>query len=215
MNYLDLINNVLRRMRENPVTSIYENAQSTVVADLINDAKRQCEEAHSWTCLQTDLSVPVALGTSTYSLTGTQQRAEVLDVRNITSGSFLNYVPNVYMRQQELVNDIGNGQPRHWTHYGIDSSGDTQIKVWPSPDTSYNLRFWICQRQADLAAAGDNLTIPHMPVIHMAHVLAATERGDVDSSDVSTLSALAKRSLADAISHDMGRQPENNIWYAQ
>jgi hypothetical protein len=202
-------------MRERTVSSIYENQQSTVVADIINDAKRQCEDAHDWSVLHTTTNLPIADGDQTYSLTGSQQRDTIKDMRNTTDGYFLTYVPSAYMRSQEMVNDAGESQPRYWTHAGADISGDTQIKLWPIPDQAYTLSVYSVIRQADLAEAGDVLTIPHMPVIHLAHALAARERGDVDGSDSQTLMGLANRSLADAIMKDMGRQPEYNIWAPQ
>ena len=125
----------------------------------------------------------------------------------------LNYVSSAYVRQQELINNPGVSRPTYWTEDGVDSDGDTIVKFWPVPDDAYIMSFRVTQRTGDLTEEGSNLVIPSKPVIHMAHVLAATERGDVDSADIQQLSGLAKKSLADAIMYDMAKQPENNIWY--
>ena len=39
MTYLNLVNNVLRRLREDQVTTVYFNTYSSMVGDFINDAK--------------------------------------------------------------------------------------------------------------------------------------------------------------------------------
>ena len=40
MTYLNLVNNVLRRMREEEVASVSSNTYSKMVGDFVNDAKR-------------------------------------------------------------------------------------------------------------------------------------------------------------------------------
>ena len=47
MTYLDLVNNVLRRMREEEVSSVSESTYSKMAGDFVNDAKKLVEAA--WT----------------------------------------------------------------------------------------------------------------------------------------------------------------------
>jgi len=213
MNYLDLVNNVLRRMREDTVDSLYENEQSTVVADLINDAKRIVEDSHDWTAYKTDYTFATAAADSTYSLIGTKNRATIEDVRDLTSGGFLTYVPSQYMRRQEMVDESVTTRPTYYCEDGVDANGDTQIKLWPVPDGIYQMSVRAVRRADDLTEEGSELTIPHMPVIHYAHMMAARERGDVDSNDVQFLMGVAKKSLGDAIMYDVAKQPEKMVWY--
>lgn len=212
MNYLDLVNNVLRRMREDQVSSIYENQQSTVIADFINDARRHVEEAHDWTTLYTDFEFNTAASDKLYSLTGTQNRATIYDARNLTSMAFLKYVPSAQIRRSEMISNPGESAPTWYTVNGVDSNGDTQIELWPVPDGIYQMSVHMVQREDDLTEDGSITTLPHMPIIHMAHMLAVSERGDVSSQDMQMLSSLAAKSLNDAIQYDMARQPENNVW---
>lgn len=213
MTYLQLVNNVLRRMRESTVSSIYENSQSSVVADFVNDARRQVEDAHDWTVLFTDLTFNTAQSDKQYSLTGTQNRATVWDVRNLTMGSFLAEVDPLYIRRSEMISNPGEANPTKWAYDGVDANGDTQIQIWPVPDGIYSISARIVQRQDDLLEEGSTTNLPHMPIIHLAQMLAASERGDVSSSDIQMLSAQAAKSLNDAIQYDMARQKQNNVWY--
>jgi len=45
MTYLDVVNNVLRRMREEEVNSVSDTTYSKMVGDFVNDAKRIVENA--------------------------------------------------------------------------------------------------------------------------------------------------------------------------
>ena len=45
MTYKELVNGVLRRLRESEVTSVQTNAYSKLIGDLINDAKDLVESA--------------------------------------------------------------------------------------------------------------------------------------------------------------------------
>lgn len=213
MNYLDLTNNVLRRMRENTVTSLYANQQSAVVADLVNDAKRQVEDAHDWSCLQQDISVPTVAGQSEYSLPNTENRVTIMDVRNETNGSWLSYVSAKYIRGQNMVDNAGRTAPSYYAQSGVDANGDAKVKLWGIPDKIYDIKYHCVLREGDLTQEGSETAIPHQPIIHMAHYLAARERGDVDGADSAVLAGLAQKSLGNAIQYDMARQVENNIWY--
>ena len=43
--YLDLVNDVLVRLREAQVTSVSQNGYSSLIGALVNDAKRETEDA--------------------------------------------------------------------------------------------------------------------------------------------------------------------------
>lgn len=213
MNYLDLINNVLRRLREDTVTSVYQNNKSALVADFINDSKRMVEEAWDWSALRTDIRVTTGQGTQTYSLDGSQNRATIKDARNLTSSMFMPRRSAAWGRRESLTQS-GEGQPTFWTPDGIDSSGDTQVKIWPTPDGAYSIDFHVVQRTADLVAEGDTISIPHQPVILLALAMTADERGDNAGTPVDTLYARAKRSLGDAIQYDAAKHNDELIWNA-
>ena len=52
MTYLDLVNNVLRRLREDEVTTVNSNTYSKMVSDFINDAKNFVQNAWDWSQLR-------------------------------------------------------------------------------------------------------------------------------------------------------------------
>ena len=52
MTYLDLINNVLRRLREDTVDTVNGTDYSSLIGDLVNDAKKIVENSFDWTALR-------------------------------------------------------------------------------------------------------------------------------------------------------------------
>jgi len=55
MTYLDLVNNVLFRLREKPAVTVYQQSDAVInmAKTLVNDAKRHVEASHRWTALET------------------------------------------------------------------------------------------------------------------------------------------------------------------
>ena len=80
MTYLQLVNSVLRRLREDEVSSVSQNSYSKLIGEFVNDAKRSVEDAYDWTALRTTLTVTTDDTTFNYVLTGSQNRMKLLDV---------------------------------------------------------------------------------------------------------------------------------------
>lgn len=213
MNYIDIVNSVLRRMREDTVSSLYENRKSSVVAELVNDAKRNVENSHNWTALRKDLTIATAANIGSYRLVGSSNRATILDVRNETSSNVLRQVPAEWVRRQQLINtSSGLTKPSYWASDGVHSSGDTLIRFWPTPNDVYVIKAFCIIRTPDLEAEGDTLTIPHQPVLTLATAMAIQERGGVDSIEIQTAFALAQKSLGEHVMLDSGMNPDEMIW---
>ena len=77
MTYLEAINNVLRRLREDEVTTTSETSYSALIGDLVNDAKKLVEDSWTWSSLRSTIQVPTAVGQAEYSLTGSGQSAVI------------------------------------------------------------------------------------------------------------------------------------------
>ena len=93
MTYLDLVNNVLRRLREDTVTTVSANTYSAMVGDFINDAKQLVENAWDWSNLRSTLTITTAADDYTYSLTGYQDQGKILNIINDTSNIVMEYRP--------------------------------------------------------------------------------------------------------------------------
>lgn len=212
MTYLQLVNSVLRRLREDEVDSVAQNSYSKLVGEFVNDAKRTVEDAWDWTALRNTLTVDTIAGVYNYTLVGSQDRIKTLDVINDSSNWFMEYRPSTWMNNAYLIENPPNAAPKYYSWNGIDSNGDSAVDIYPAPDAEYNLRFNVVLRTADLIEDTDNMFIPSSPVIQIATALGARERGETGGTSAAELFALADRSLSDAIALDAARHPEETIW---
>lgn len=214
MTYLNLMNNVLRRMREEEVTTVTETTYSKMVGDFINDAKTIVEETTDWSALRETLTVSATVSDgNTYSLVGTGDNAKVMSVINDTQNCFMQYQTKNWFNDSLYIANATTGAPKYYTYNGLDTNGDTQVLVSPTPDATYSLRFDVIKRQADLTADSDSLLVPSTPVMHMAIALLARERGETGGTSVQEYFQIANKSLSDAVAIDAAKHPEEMVFY--
>ena len=213
MTYLDLVNNVLRRLRETEVSSVQSNSYSKLIGDLINDAKDLVETSWDWSALRTTLTITTTADVFNYSLTGSQNNIKELNVLNDTSNLIMQYQTNNWFDSQFLLGNPVSGAPLYYTYNGVDTNGDTLIDVYPKPDGVYSLRFNCALRNGDLSADIDTLKIPAMPVVHLAVAFASRERGETGGTSSTEYFSMANKYLSDAIAMDAARHPEETIFY--
>jgi len=212
MTYLNLMNNVLRRLREEETTSVTSTTYVKMVGDFINDAKKLVEEATDWSALHETITVSTTASDNTYSLTGSGDNVKVMCVLNDTSNLFMDYQTKDWFNEQLYISSAAEGAPRYYTYNGLDSSGDTQVLVGPTPDGVYSLRFDVIKRQADLSSNTDSLLVPAMPVVHLAIALLARERGETGGTSAAEYFAIADKFLSDAIAIDAVKHPEEMVF---
>ena len=213
MTYLELVNSVLRRMREDEVSSVSENTYSKMVGDFVNDAKNLVETSWDWSGLRTTLTITTTADIFNYVLTGSKNRVKALDVINDTSNNFMEYRPSTWFNDKYLNQDPVSGSPEYYTYNGVDSDGDTQVDIYPKPDGVYAIRFNCILRNPELSADIDQLVIPSMPVIHLAIALLARERGETGGTSTPEYFAIADKYLSDAIALDAQKHPDEVVWY--
>jgi len=212
MTYLNLMNNVLRRLREDEVTTVTANTYSKMVSDYINDAKKIVEESNDWSALRDTIVVSTTASDNSYSLTGADDNVKVMSVINDTQNCFMGYQTKDWFNEQLYINEVVEGAPRYYTYSGLDSSGDTQVLVSPTPDGVYSLRFDVIKRQADLTSNTDVLLVPAMPVVHLAVALLARERGETGGTSTAEYFAIADKFLSDAVAIDAAKHPEEMVF---
>jgi hypothetical protein len=214
MQYIQLVNSVLRRLRETEVSSVADNAYSKMIGEFVNDAKRQVEDAYAWNALSDTLSAVTATNLFNYVLVGSGQRFRIIDVINDTDDFFLKYQTTSEMNRLFLMTSSEKGSPRYYNFNGVDSNGDTQVDLYPIPDGVYNVRFNIIRPQLPLATDADRLLVPHEPVIFNACARAFAERGEDGGIASGEMYALYNQSLADAIAIESSRYLEEGEWMA-
>ena len=208
MTYLQLVNDVLIRLRETQVSTVTETSYSTLIGKFVNDAKRQIEDAYAWNVLGQTITITTTAGTYIYSMTGAGQKFQVMDGLNTTANVGLQNVSFVQMnRYQNLVPAI-SGIPEFYAFDGVDGSGDTKVVLYARPDGVYNILFALTVPQATLSSDGTSVLVPDVLVVQNAYARALVERGEDGGLNSSEAYQLYRSMLSDYIALEGTRYPE-------
>lgn len=211
--YLDLVNDVLVRLREPEVSTVNENNLSKLIGKFINDSKRQVEDSYNWNALTNTLTATTTAGVFNYALVGTNHRFKVIEVWDNTRKKHLSAIPSMQMTRLLLSTDTPQtGDPMYYNFNGIDANGDTQVDLFPVPDGTYQIFFNLFDPQPDLSLDSNTLEVPAEPVIQLAYARALVERGEDTGLQSSEAYALFKQVLADYIAIEQSRYPEEEAW---
>lgn len=210
MTYLEIVNSVLRRLRENEVSSVNETAYSKMIAEMVNDVKREVEDAWNWDVLRTTLTANTANGLFNYVLVGSGTRFRVLDVINDTSDYVMAYRPTSWFDAVFLAQNAQNGSPIYYNFNGVDENGDSQVDLFPIPDGVYSVRFNLVLPQADLVNNADVLEVNAQAVIFGTVARAIEERGD--DGGLMAAEDRYRSHVSDLIAIEANRRPNELIW---
>lgn len=213
MTYLQMVNSVLRRLRETEVSSVTDNAYSTMIGEFVNDAKRTVEDSYNWNALYDTLSATTTGDIFNYVLVGSGQRFRVVDVLNDTSNWFLKEQSTQWFDQQFLLTTPQKGSPQYYNFNGVDSNGDTQVDLYPIPNGVYDVRFNVVLPQAPLSGNADIVKVPSEPIVFLAYAKALAERGEDGGLASNEAAQMYRQSLADAIALESGRYGEESQFY--
>jgi hypothetical protein len=214
MTYLELINDVLIRLRETTVSTANQTTYSSLIGKFVNDAKRQIEDAFAWNVLGQTVTIPTVAGTYIYSMTGAGQKFQVMDAINVTSNVGLLNISFVEMnRFQNFVPAI-DGIPEYYSFDGVDGNGDTKVVLYARPDNVYSIQFALTVPQATLTADGTSVLVPDVLVVQNAYARALIERGEDGGFSSSEAYQLYRSMLSDYIALEGTRYPESQEFIA-
>ena len=214
MTYLELINDVMIRLRETTVASNGQTPYSLLIGKFVNDAKRQVEDSYGWNVLGQTVTITTVAATYIYSMTGAGQKFQVMDAINVTSNVGLKNISFVQMnRYQNLVPAI-SGIPEYYSFDGVDGNGDTKVVLYARPDGVYTIPFSLTVPQAALSSDGTSVLVPDVLVAQNAYARALVERGEDGGLASSEAYQLYRSMLADYISLESTRYPENQEFVA-
>jgi len=214
--YLELVNDVLVRMREPQVTTVAETTFSSLIGKFINDTKRQVSDAYDWDAFNTPITVnTIANTTGPYSITGAGVRYKTMDVINITSFyemsplSHANYDSFYYTTPTPT-----KGLPMYYSIKGVDTNGDIKVNFWPVPDAVYSIRFSLIVPEADFSTDSSTTLLAKEPIVLGAYARALIERGEDGGLSSSEAFAMYKSCMSDLIALELARSPENDTFEA-
>lgn len=213
-SFLELVNDVLVRLREPEVSTVNENVLSKIIGKMVNDSKRQVEDAYNWNALTATLTAVTIPAVFNYALVGTGNRFKVIDVWDSTSATTLSSVSTRQMNENFLLGNTTAtiGAPSEYNFNGVSSLGDAQVDIWPVPDRAYTIFFNLYVPQEALVADSDQMLVPKEPVILLAKAMALVERGEDGGLSNSEAYGIFKSSLSDAIAIESSRYPDEDSW---
>jgi hypothetical protein len=214
MTYLELVNDVLIRLREPTVATVTATPYSTLIGKFVNDAKRQIEDAFAWNVLGTTITVTTSNGTYSYALTGSGQKFQVLDVLNTTSNLGMRNIDFVSMNRKQNFSTPVSGIPAEYAFDGVNGSYDTKVTLYPRPDGVYTIPFSLTVPQATLSLDQTVVLVPDVLVVQNAYSRALVERGEDGGLSSSEAFLLYKSMLSDYIALEGTRYPENQEFVA-
>ena len=214
MTYLELVNDILVRLREAEVESVAQTDYSKLIGKFVNDAKRQVEDAYSWNVLSTTVTISTVANTHSYSMTGAGQKFRVIDAINDTQDLTLRNIPFANMNRFLNFGTTQTAAPTYYAFNGVDGSDDTKVDVYPVPDAVYSLVFDLIVPQATLSSDSTSLLVPSELVIQNAYARALVERGEDGGLNSSEAYQLYRSMLSDYIALESTRYPEEMTFEA-
>lgn len=213
MTYLQVVNSVLARLREDAVASVSATAYSLLIGKFVNDAKRQVEDAWKWDAMSKTLPLTTAAGVSTYVLVGSGLKPKHISANDITNRTPLSNVPIEWIFDQQQLATVSNAPPNYYA-WNVNDGTDSKIELFPTPNGAYSLKFNLYVQQAALVNDADILILPSEAIEMGAYARALVERGEDGGLSSSEAYGLYKGILADQIALEASRFVENDVWVA-
>lgn len=219
MTALQLVNSVLRRLRESEVTDFTES-YSKLILDFINETKREVEDSWDWSALRQTISINTNTADRSYPIIGAGQRyrflrqlgTENISAYNVTNKSWLRLVNNDYILNQIQIGDTTPNIPEQFAITGQDNNLDPIITFGPLPNGVHNLSFNMVVPQAELVNTTDVIKVPWYPIVQGTWARAISERGEDGGQNTSEQYQMYAASLSDAIAQDVSRTGGEVVW---
>ena len=214
MTYLEAINKVLRRLREDEVASPSTSAYSKLIGELVNDANRMVEDAWDWGELRSVRPLSLFAGGSYGTISSLNENFKVLAVYNPTAKAELNrgtekeYYSSIYLENTQ------QGSPTNYLFKGYADTNNTtaSFNFYPPTDKTVTLLFDIVDRSPELTVGSSDIRTSGLAVVQLAHAMAVEERGETGGTPAAQLYATARNTLSDAIAYDAARYPTETVW---
>jgi len=226
--YLQLVNSVLRRVRETQVGTVTENAYSTLIGEYINDAKQVVEDAWNWACLRKVINFTLSAGTYTYDLSQTaivgagnelSERSKIInDPYYNTALAVDNTTGNPYYLRQYDIEWVNRQFQLMSTHPDVPfpsvfalttTSTGVVVNLLEKPSVVRNWQMVFKNPQVALAGDSDALLVPYQPVVLLATNYALQEKGEEIGQPGNEAEKKYLNSLADAIALDSSQSPHS------
>lgn len=243
MTILQIINRVLRRLREDAVVTLNETDYSVMLTEMLHDIHQQCLD-HNWSSMEHVIDVPVdaaqrtldlsrleadggdiaaggrALKTSSMLQFDADGRAQawLFDSSSEDDGEIMVQVDTPTMeRLYQQDRDQTNEDPLYFALSNHPDRDGLQMTLYPAPTAARHIRmrFWTPEDDIDIDTdVARTLLVPSRPLVLGTIYLALNERGE----ELGEPGHVAERryidALGSAIEADQDRRGRTNRFEA-
>ena len=216
MTFLQAINAVLRRLREDEVAASNTSDYSKMIAEYVNQAIYDTEHAWDWNCLKETITLTTASSDSLYDFHTAD--VKIIEAINETKNWVMRVIPADYQHRLQYLDSADSDSPYYYSFLSKNGTS-SQVKLYPTPDGVESIRF-LCVKHTplyDIDGTDDSneIVCPSHPVVLNAYARAISERGEDGGIGFNEADQIANSALADAISLDASlNNPCEIAWYA-
>lgn len=212
MTYLQLINAVLRRLREDEVTTL-TSSYTKLIGDFINETIREVANSWNWHSGRTTKIVDTVASASTYEISDVGRQFRYLSVWDYTNNCYLIQISQQEMDRLYYESPTSSGKPQYFATNSFSSTtDDPQIDIFPLPDGEYRLYFNLYVPAADLVETTDICQLPSNIIILGAWAKAISERGEDGGQNTIEQQLMYKSALSDGIAMDESLTVGETTW---
>lgn len=245
MTVLQIINRVLRRLREDTVVSLTETAYSLMLVDLLHDVHRECVERHDWSSMEHVINVPVDASQRVLDLSRLEAdggdvaaanrvttndsfllfdceglpQAWVFDDSSATEGEQLIYVDEPTMeRLYQQDRDQTGTDPSYFSLRQSPDRDGLQMTLYPPATAARHIRMRLWTPEDEIDSSTDTSRtplIPSTPLVLGTLMLALNERGEELGEPGNTAERRYYDALSGAIEADQNRRGFANRYEAR
>ncbi len=214
LTWLQIINRVLARLREDAVAANDSTTYSAFIGSLVNQVKAEIEDAYRWNAMRDTYAVTCVAGTATYALTGSGMNTSIINGWNTTYPRELIRGTNAQFDRNFFgVSSVQTGVVTHYIPAGYDANYDTKIDLFPVPSGTDALKFNTYTPQADLSADATVPLCPQSVLIEETIARAMLERGDEGAPQPAPGETFIRRDLLDsAIARESAHDDTEQDW---
>lgn len=205
MTMLEIINKVLKRLREDPVASSNTSTYAGLISEFVAEIHQEVALDHDWSSGYKTVIVDCVAGQREYDLSATIVNGGAVDnsspATNQNSEPLAQYYAYVYNSAssteprahlnlmepaafEAMVNeDLDHDDVPCYASLTLNDAGTGyKLRLYPLPDDTYRLRlpFWVAEAELETDGSDDttSITIPERPIRLGALFLAFNERGE-------------------------------------
>lgn len=196
--YLETVNKVLRRLREDEVTTVNATTYSSMIGYFVSDAVSAVAHSAAWPHFRKSAALNTAADTAEY-VTPFYEDGSIFSITEDSTGRALQRIgmrDMIKLQRQEKA----TGKSVYWAIARLDPGTirNLYVSLYPTPSavTAYTIDGY--QVQTEPTADGTYLETPEEPTVLLAYAYALQERGEDNRRQYNEVMSAYRRALAAA-----------------